>query len=136
MIQQELFNRIRNIGVKSGVIEICYSGDIRQVIGFSFDAGYTGFSYDSYLDSIELGEFCVKNDDEATKVEQLLIEKGKKMEPELIARANELAEEIRKRAGIPVKVIPRLQGKPKVWTEFDLNMWHADQVLTGIDPDW
>lgn len=36
------------------------------------------------------------------------------MKPELVARANELAAEIRKLAGIPVKVIPRLKGKPEV----------------------
>lgn len=52
-----------------------------------------------------------------------------------MAKAKEFAEEIREQADIPVKVVPRIQGKPDVYTEFDQNMWHAGKVLEGIDDD-
>jgi hypothetical protein len=58
------------------------------------------------------------------------------MRSELVAKAKELADEITQRAGIPIKVIPRLKGTPHVATEFNNNMWHASQVLKGIDDDY
>lgn len=66
-------------------------------------------------------------------VKKLLIEKGKEIELEVVAKAKELAKEISERAGIPVRVIPRLQGNPKVYTEFEQNMWNVSQILEGID---
>lgn len=50
----------------------------------------------------------IKNSEEAKAIEKQLMDKGNKMKSELVAKAKELAEEFTKRAGIPVKVIPRL----------------------------
>ena len=150
MIQQELFTKIKLIGVESGVITINYgSSDFNPCIVIDFNDEDTGVDY--LLDSIMLGEFNlikesyimgefdlsrIKNSEEAEAVKKQLIDKGKKIESELVAKAKEFAEEIRERADIPVKVVPRIQGKPDVYTEFDQNMWHAGQVLEGIDDDY
>lgn len=146
MIQQKLFSKIKLIGVESGVIEIEYC-ETNIVIDF-YDEN-TGVSANLY--SIELGEFSfikesyvigefdlsrIKNSEDAKAAKMLLIDKGNKMKSELVAKAKELAEEITQRAGIPIKVIPRLQGTPSVTTEFDINMWHASEVLKGIDDDY
>ena len=114
-IQQELYTRIKLIGVESGVIKISYSG---THIGIDFYDEDTGVS--AGLHSIELVKSSfinesyvnldrIKNSEEAKAIEKQLLEKGNKMKSELVAKVNELAEEITKRAGIPVKVIPRLQ---------------------------
>ncbi|MGK7379119.1 hypothetical protein ACSFXN_14920 [Planococcus sp. 1R117A] len=58
------------------------------------------------------------------------------MKPEFIAKAKAYAEEIRERAGIPVEVIKEIQGEAGVMTEYDQNMWHAREVLRGIDGDY
>jgi hypothetical protein len=146
---KELFSKIKLIGVKSGIIEISYgSFDIEPVINIDFYDEDTGV--DCLLDSITLAEFNpikesyvigkfdlsrIKNSNEANMVKMLLLEKGKEIEFEVVARAKELANEISQRAGIPVKVVPKLLGQPSVVTEFDMNMWHAGQVLKGIDDD-
>lgn len=146
MYLKELFSRIKLIGVKSGVIEIEFS-ETNIIIGFyDEDTGITANLY-----SIQLGEYSfikesyeigkcdlsrIKDSEEAKVARKLLMDKGNRKKSELITKANELAEEITNRAGIPVKVIPRLQGTPFVATEFDNNMWIASQVLQGIDDDY
>jgi len=141
-IQQELYTRIKLIGVESGVIKISYSG---THIGIDFYDEDTGVS--AGLHSIELVKSSfinesyvnldrIKNSEEAKAIEKQLLEKGNKMKSELVAKVNELAEEITKRAGIPVKVIPRLQGTPYVATEFEKNMDIARDVFAGIDDDY
>jgi hypothetical protein len=150
MIRKELFTKIRLIGVESGTIEIKYgSSEFDPIIAIEFYDEDTGVEY--LLDSINLGEFSpikesfvigefdlsrIKNSSEADAVNKLLIKKGKEIELELVARAKKLAQEISQRAGIQVRVIAKLQGKPEVYTEFDQNMWHASQVLKGIDDDY
>ena len=142
LIQQELYTRIKLIGVESGVIEISYSG---THIGIDFYDEDTGVS--ARLHSIELVKSSfinesyvnldrIKNSEEAKSVERQLMDKGNKMKSELLAIAKELAEEITKRAGIPVKVIPRLRGTPYVATEFENNMDIARDVFAGIDDDY
>jgi hypothetical protein len=146
MILQPLLSKIRRIGVDSGVITIEFC-ETAIVIHF-FDEDSNVFET---LYSIELGEFCfikesnvigefnlscIKNSEEAKAAEKLLKSKGIKKKSELVAKANELASEIIKMAGIPVKVIPRIKGNPYVSTVFDNNMWHARQVLQGIDDDY
>ena len=135
MIQQELFTKIKLIGVESGIIEIEY---LDTDIEISFYDKVTGVSAGLY--SIKLGEFSfikesyvvgeydlsrIKNSEDAEAVKKQLMDKGKKWEHELVVKAKELAKEITQRAGIPVKVFPRLQGTPDVTIEFDNNMWHA-----------
>ncbi|MCM3390241.1 hypothetical protein M3649_19265 [Ureibacillus chungkukjangi] len=150
MIGVELFTRIKLLGIKSGVIELSYaSSDFVPVILIEFYDEDTGYSY--FLESVTLGEFCptkesykigdfnlsrIKNSDDANLVKKLLVEKSKKMETDLVSKANEFAQEIRERAGITVKVLPKLKGSPEVATEYDLNMWHARQVLGGIYDDY
>jgi hypothetical protein len=146
LIQQELFTKIKLIGVESGVIEIEYLGTDVEIGFYDEDTGVSAGLY-----SIKLGEFSfikesyvvgefdlsrIKNSEDAEAVKKQLMDKGKKMEFVLVAKAKELAEEITKRAGIPVKVVPRLQGTPIVTTEFENNMWHASQVFEGIDDDY
>lgn len=146
MIQQELYTRIKLIGVESGVIEISYSG---THIEFNFYDEDTGVSAGLY--SIELGEFStikesyvieefdlshIKNSEDAEAAKKLLMDKGNNMKSELIAKAKEMAEEITKRAAIPVKVMPRLQGTPYVATEFENNMAIARDIFAGIDDDY
>lgn len=146
----ELYRTIRRIGVKEGIIEIRYaSADFDPVIIINFYDEDT--DVDFLLESINLGEFCptkesyviegfdlrrIKNSEDATAVEKLLNEKGKKIKPQVITRANELAAEIHERAGIRVKVVPKLQGRPEVLTVYAQNMWHARQVLAGINDDY
>ena len=146
MIQQELYTRIKLIGVESGVIEISYSG---IHIGINFYDEDTGVSAELY--SVELGEFSfikesyvigefdlshIKNSEDAEAAKKLLMDKGNNMKSELIAKAKEMAEEITKRAAIPVKVMPRLQGTPYVATEFEKNMEIARDIFAGIDDDY
>jgi len=146
MIQQELYTRIKLIGVESGVIEISYSG---IHIGINFYDEDTGVSAELY--SVELGEFSfikesyvigefdlshIKNSDDAEAAKKQLMDKGNNMKSELIARAKEIAEEITKRAAIPVKVMPRLLGTPYVATEIENNMEIARDVFAGIDDDY
>lgn len=142
MIQQELYTRIKLIGVESGVIEISYSG---THIGIDFYDEDTGIS--ARLHSIELVKSSIinesyvnldriKNSEEAKSVERRLMDKGIKMKSEVIAKAKQLAEEITKLAGIPVKVIPKLQGTPYVATELENNMEIARNVFAGIDDDY
>ncbi|MEK4715726.1 hypothetical protein [Sporosarcina sp. FSL K6-5500] len=150
MIRQELFTEIKLIGVESGIISINYasSGFIPCII-IDFNDEDTGVG--CLLDSIMLGEFSsikesyfigefdlnrIKNSEDIEVVKKQLIDQGKKIEPELVAKAKEFAKKIRERASISVKVVPRIQGKPYVYTEFDRNMWHAGQVLEGIDDDF
>lgn len=150
MIEKAFFTRLRLMGVKSGIIEIYYvSSGFEPVIAINFYDEVTGVDY--LLDSIFLGEFntikesyvigefnlsCIKNGKEAIMAEKLLSEKGEEMEFDIVTRANELAQEIRGRASIDVKVIVRIQGKPEVVTEIDQKMWNASQVLEGIDDDY
>lgn len=146
LIQQELYTEIKLIGVESGVIEVSYSG---TNIGIDFYDEDTGVSAGLY--SIELGEFSfikesyvigefdlshIKNSEDAKAAKKQLMDKGNKMKSELVAKAKEMAEEITKRAGIPVKVIPRLQGTPYVATEYENNMEIARDVFAGIDDDY
>lgn len=146
MIQQELYTRIKLIGVESGVIEISYSG---IHIGINFYDEDTGVSAELY--SIELGELSfikesyvigefdlshIKNSEDAEAAKKLLMDKGNNMKSELIAKAKEMAEEITKRAAIPVKVMPRLQGTPYVATEFENNMEIARDIFAGIEGDY
>ena len=146
MIQQELYTRIKLIGVEWGIIEISYSG---THIGIDFYDEDTDVSAELY--SIELGELSfikesyvigefdlshIKNSEDAETAKKQLMDKGNKMKSELLAKAKEMAEEITKRAGIPVKVIPRLQGTPYVATEFQNNMEIARDVFAGIDDDY
>ena len=146
MIQQELYTRIKLIGVESGVIEISYSG---IHIGINFYDEDTGVSAGLY--SFELGEFSfikesyvrgefdlshIKNSEDAEAAKKLLMDKGNNMKSELIAKAKEMAEEITKRAAIPVKVMPKLQGTPYVATEFEKNMEIARDIFAGIDDDY
>lgn len=138
MIKQELFTKIKLIGVKSGVLEISY---FETDIVIVFYDEYTDVSVHLY--SIDLGKFSpikesylignfdlsrIKNNEEAKAAEKLLMEKGNKLRPTLVSKAKELAEEISQRAGIPVIVNSRLQGTPYVPSEFVNNMWHASQV--------
>jgi len=140
--RQELYTKIKLIGVESGVIEISYSG---THIGIDFYDEDTGVS--DRLHSIELVKYScinesyvnldrIKNSEEAKSVERQLRDKGNKMRSQLVAKAKEMAAEITKRAGIPVKVIPRLQGTPYVATEFENNMDTARDVFAGIDDDY
>lgn len=55
---------------------------------------------------------------------------------EYIEKAFEFAEEIKTKAKISVKVREKIQGAPKVYTKYEENMWHARQVLRGIDDDY
>ncbi|WHY75263.1 hypothetical protein QNH20_14000 [Neobacillus sp. WH10] len=136
--------------MESGIIEINYGqSDFIPVIAICFYDEDTGVDY--ILDTIILGEFSptkesyvigefdlsrIKNNTEADTVMKLLIEKAKEIEIQVVAKAKEFAQEISERAGIPVEVIPRLQGKPEVYTEFDHNMWQASHILEGIDEDY
>ncbi|MBO0588887.1 hypothetical protein [Sporosarcina sp. E16_8] len=146
MIQQELFTDIKLIGVESGIISISYES-LDFLPGISIDFYDEDTGVEGLLDSIMLGEFSptkesyvmgdfdlnrIKNSEEAEVIKKQLNDKGKRMEPELVAKAEEFAKEIRERAGISVKVIPGIQGKPDVYTISDQNNWHADQVLAGI----
>ena len=117
LIQQELYTKIKLIGVESGVIEISYSGTHIGIDFYDEDTGVSAGLYSSELgefsfikESYVIGEFdlsYIKNSEDAEAAKKHLIDKGNKMKSELVAKAKELAEEITKRAGIPVKVISR-----------------------------
>ena len=142
LIQQELYTRIKLIGVESGVIEIGYSETNIAIDFYDEDTDVSARLYSielvksSFINESYVNLDRIKNSEEAKAIEKQLLEKGNKMKSELVAKVNELAEEITKRAGIPVKVIPRLQGTPYVATEFEKNMDIARDVFAGIDDDY
>lgn len=142
LIQQELYTRIKLIGVDSGVIEISYSETNIAIDFYDEDTDVSARLYSielvksSFINESYVNLDCIKNSEEAKAIEKQLMDKGNKMKSELVAKAKELAEEITKRAGIPVKVIPRLQGTPYVATEFQNNMEIARDVFAGIDDDY
>ncbi len=148
MIQQENITKIKRLGIESGEIEIwCHSQSSSVSIQFVAIDSDTFFT----LEDVELGEMCfikesrviggvnlgsIKTSEEAEKAVRLLNEEIGKMLPELIVKAHMYAEEISERAGIPVEVIEEICGEPEVMTEYDQNMWHAREVLRGIDDDY
>ena len=142
LIQQELYTRIKLIGVESGVIEISYSETNIAIDFYDEDTDVSARLYSielvksSFINESYVNLDRIKNSEEAKAIEKQLMGKGNKMKSELVAKAKELAEEITKRAGIPVKVIPRLQGTPYVATEFENNMEIARDVFAGIDDDY
>ena len=142
MIQQELYTRIKLIGVESGVIEISYSEANISIDFYDEDTDVSARLYSielvksSFINESYVNLDRIINSEEAKAIEKQLMDKGIKMKSELVAKAKELAEEITKRAGIPVKVIPRLQGTPYVATEFQNNMEIARDVFAGIDDDY
>ncbi|MFS0864598.1 hypothetical protein [Fredinandcohnia sp. 179-A 10B2 NHS] len=146
---RELVNTIKRIGVKAGVIEIHHGiTGIEPVIILDFYDEDTGV--DCGLDTISLAEYSPIKESyviwefnlsslkghEVESVKKLILKRSKELEPKVITRANELAKEIHELTGIQVKVNPRIQGRPEVYTEFELNMWHAGEVLQGIDDDY
>lgn len=152
MIRQENITTIKRLGVESGTVEIlCLSESPRVIIEFVDENSPGDLDVDFILEDIELGEPCfikesrviggidlhsVKTSEEEETVTRLLNEEVRKMKPELIAKANAYAEEIRERAGIPVEVVEEIQGEPGVMTEYAQNMWHAREVMRGIDDDY
>ncbi|MDN3451843.1 hypothetical protein QMA09_16760 [Planococcus sp. APC 3906] len=152
MIRQENITTIKRLGVESGTVEIlCLSESPRVIIEFVDENSPGDLDVDFILEDIELGEPCfikesrviggidlhsVKTSEEEETVTRLLNEEVRKMKPELIAKAKAYAEEIRERAGIPVEVVEEIQGEPGVMTEYAQNMWHAREVMRGIDDDY
>lgn len=152
MIRQENITTIKRLGVESGTVEIwCLAESPRVIIEFVDEDSPGDLGVDFILENIELGELCfikesrviggidlerVKTSEEEEIVTRLLTEQIEKMKPELIAKARAYAEEIRERAGIPVEVVEEIQGEPGVMTEYQQNMWHASEVLRGIDDDY
>lgn len=148
MVEQELITKIKRIGVESGVIEIFYASSDPTIFIEFFDEN-TGI--DHTLEWIQLGKLShikesfvigdidlgnIKTSSEKEEAIRLLQQQGKEMEPNLIKKAKEYAKEITERAGIPVEVVDELQGEPGLMTVHDQNMWHAGEVLRGIDDDY
>ena len=148
MIEQELITTIKRIGVRSGVIEMFY-GSSDPAIYIEFHDEDTGVDYN--LDRIQLGKLShtkeayvigninlesIKTTEEEEEAIKLLLQQGEGMKKELLKKAREYAKEIFERAGIPVEVIDEIQGEPGVMTVHDQNMWHAGEVLRGIDDDY
>lgn len=152
MIRQENITTIKRLGVESGTVEIkCLLQSPDLIIKFGDENSPGDLDVDFILEHIELGEFCfikesraiggidlerIKTSEDEEKAIRLLNEEIQKMKPELISKAKAYAQEIRERAGIPVEVIEEIQGEPGFMTEYDQNMWHASEVLRGIDDDY
>ena len=149
MIPQENITTIKRLGVESGEVGIrCLSQNATVVIEFFNEESSYGVDVDFILEEIELAEMCfikeakviggvnlerIKTSEEAEKVERLLTEKVEKMMPQLIIKARAYAQEIRGKAGIPVKVVDDFSVGLGVMREHDQNMWHAGEVLRGVD---
>lgn len=145
MVEQELITTIKRIGVESGEIGFYYSASDPIIFIEFYDEG-TGEDYT--LESIKLEELCfikesnvigninlenIKTSEEAEKAKELLYQQGQEMKPVLIQKAKDYAKEITERASIPVEVINDIQGEPSVMTVHARNMWHASEILEGID---
>ena len=148
MVDQELITTIKRIGVESGVVEIFYSASDPIIFIMFFDED-TGEDY--ILECIELGELSfikeskvigdinlenIKTSDEVGKVKILLQQQGEVLKPYLIKKAKDYAADITMRANISVEVIEDILGEPSVKTVHERNMWHASDVLEGIDDDY
>ncbi|ALS79607.1 hypothetical protein AUO94_13660 [Planococcus kocurii] len=148
MVEQELITTIKRIGVTSGVVEVFY-GSSDPLIFIEFNDEDTGVHY--VLDTIQLGRLChiketyvignitlnnIKTSEGEEQAGKLLLQQGEGMKKELLQKTRQYAKEINERAGIPVEVIDEIQGRPGVMTEHDQNMWHAAEVLRGIDDNY
>ncbi|MFK8794970.1 hypothetical protein ACWNS2_16140 [Planococcus plakortidis] len=152
MIPQENITTLKRLGVESGKVGIrCLAQNATVIIEFFDEESTAGIDVDFILEEIELAEMCfikeakviggvnlerIKTSEEAEKVERLLTEKIEKMMPELIIKAKAYAQEVRERAGIPVEVVDDFSLGLGVMTEHDRSMWHAGEVLRGIDDDY
>lgn len=147
MVKQELITTIKRLGIESGKIGIFYSGS-DPIIFIEFYDEDTG--EDHCLEWIELGELSfikesnvigninlenIKTSDEAKKAKALLYQQGEELKPALLKKAKKYAKEITRRAGIPVEVLADIQGEPSVMTVHERNMWHASEIMEGIEDD-
>lgn len=147
MIEQELIMTIKRIGVTSGEVQVYYASSDPLIFIEFFDED-TGVSFT--LETVQQGRLChiketyvigninmdkIISSAEAEEAVKLISEQGEGMKSNLLVKARKYAEEITKRAGIPVYVTEEIQGKPGLMTEHDQNMWHAGEVLRGIDDD-
>ncbi|WP_281862682.1 hypothetical protein [Planomicrobium okeanokoites] len=148
MVEQELITTIKKIGVSSGEVQAFYASS-DPLIFIEFYDEDTGVSFT--LETVQLGRLChiketfvigninmdkIKSSAEAKEAVKLLIEQVEGMKSLLLVKAQQYAEEITKRAGIPVYAAEEIQGEPGLMTEHDQNMWHAGEVLRGIDDDY
>lgn len=140
----ELFSMIRRYGITAGELSMHISSDgMGPTIWYDFYDEET--NNDCLLETIDLtnyGEFkemnpnLPKTSEDAAKIKTFLMKKLQPLKPQLIKRAEEIAQELRDKTGIKVMVNKEIHDDFHISTEYERNMAHARKVLRGIDDDY
>lgn len=140
----DLFSMIRRFGITSGELSIHVSSDgMGPTIWYDFYDEET--SNNCLVETIDLenyGEFkgmdstLPKTSEDAADIKVIILKKVQSLEPHLIQRAEEIAQELRDKTGIKLTVDREIDNSFRIWTDYDRNMAHAKEVLRGIDNDY
>lgn len=139
----DLFSMIRRYGITSGELSIHITSDgTGPTIWYDFYDEET--NNDCLVETIDLenyGEFkemdsnLPKTSEDAAKIKAIILNKLEALEPQLLQRAEEIAQELRDKTSIEVTVNKEIDDSFRISTEYERNMEHARAVLRGIDDD-